>query len=142
MKYEKAEMIYDCVRHRDVIVFDINTKLVPNKVYRRVVSEFPNLHKLLVQLSINNQLKIGSSLVVDMAGYTFAILVTQHTPYGKDRDDGDAINRSTMQALTHLFKRDLKKTFTSGILNRGHSNWEVLANFIRNRSNEWLIYTE
>lgn len=142
MKYEKAEMIYDCVRHKDIMVFDINTKLVPNKVYKRVKAEFPNLHKLLVQLSVNDQLKMGSSLVVDIGGYTFGILVTQHTPYGNSADDSDVVNKSTMQALTHLFSRDLDKTFVSGILNRGHSNWEVLANFIRNRTNEWLIYTE
>lgn len=143
MNYAQKEMVYDCIRERDVIVFDINTKLIPNMMYKRVKHEFPEIHKILMILALNDQLTPGDAIVLRARGYTFGVLVTQVELFGAGRDEQELTNQLTIEAIESLVKKlDTKVHYTSGILNRRFAKWERVAWHIGSKKLNWSIYTE
>lgn len=145
LPYHKEEMVYDCIKGKDVIVFDINIQLLfdLDRVARRIKVEFPEVVKLLRIKAINEQLYPGDSVVIQVRGFTVVALITMADISGPHKDDPETINMFTMQAIDDMLKKVNKSShFVSGILNRKTSKWDRIAYHITNKKLNWSIYTE
>src|SRR5690606_28540016 len=132
--YSREEMVYDCKKFKDVIVFDTNTSCILelDLVGRRIKHEFPEVLKFLQLYAIKNKLLPGSSFVFDVRGYKIVALITQVKIYGDDIDDFEVVALSTINAIKDMFKKISKDlNFKSGILNRGNKSWNIVEKYIR-----------
>jgi len=143
VKYYKNEMVFDCVRGKDIIVFDTNTNVLLDisSVGRRIKVEFPEVVKLLRIKALTNQLHVGQSLVVKIRGYTVVALITQAGLFSEDPPE--TVSMMTINAINDMLSKvDKDLHFVSGILNRKLGDWARVAYHISTKRLSWDIYTE
>lgn len=145
IKYHKQEMVYDCKRDKDVIVFDTNKLLIMDvgTINKRIKVEFPEVIKMLTLNAVNDNLFPGEAYVIKVRGFTIVALITQIYISGRDIDDGDTVDMFTTKAIDNMIKKiGSNLHFVSGILNRKVGKWNSVAYHILNKQLNWTVYTE
>jgi len=149
MKYDKKEMVLDCIRDKSVIVFETDCYLTAlDTISKRIKNEFPEIFKILTIKAINGSLFPGDSIIIKVRGYSIAVLITQERIFGSQKDEPEQIHSLTIDAIKDMLKQlekssaDNKYHFVSGILNRRIKNWKNIESYITRNKLNWSVYTE
>lgn len=137
-----AEIPFDAVWNRHVVVFDINltNTYAHDPVATRIQSEFPQVFEEIFKQTMEGKLYPGAAFVKEIKGMKFVGLVICNRPFDTNYDDKETIEHHALMAIDDMItKVGAANEFVSSILGRHQKAWCTIYNRLNELKLNWTV---